>query len=148
MRGHLYQGKRLDNGEWVEGGLVQEESYGGKHKCYIVKSVPNVLLGGLIYDEVDPDTVREFTGLCDKNGKRIFEGDILIAQADDGEAGIILLCGIGECLDLGGEKVFGVYGEPTNGNGNRLIIPLSCKDFHYEVIGNKWDNPELLEGNV
>ena len=135
MREIRFRGKAADNGEWVEGDLVQSQT-----DCHIWS------IGGVFFTRVDPETVSEYTGLRDKNGKRIFEGDILIAEADDGETGIIMLCGIGECLDMGNEKVFGVYSEPTSGNGNRLIIPLSCEDFYYEVIGNKWDNPELLEG--
>ena len=125
MREILFRGKSEDNGEWVYGYYACIK----KHH-YILTGKLN-LIGAVNFEHylVIPETVGQYTGLKDKNGKKIFEGDIL--RDDDNEEN-----GVVEFIDGEFYVVFGNV--ETHG-----IYDIACCCY---VIGNIYDNPELLEG--
>lgn len=125
MREILFRGKRLDNGEWVEGAFCPKNSE-GDIPCIIVY---NGTLAGWWF-EVDPATVGQFTGLEDKNGKRIFEGDVV---RYGNRTGYVIF----------GNGCFCVQDSMTQ---NHPAIDIVMFQWDVTVIGNSHDNPELLEG--
>ena len=124
MREILFRGKRPDNGEWVCGFLVK--MFGAYH--IIDEGDENTSY------EVIPETVGQYTGLNDKHGKRIFEGDIAkVLQGKDKDIAYV-----------GFENgAFILY--PETGNiYERTLWSYWYNDWDVEVIGNITDNPELL----
>lgn len=142
MREILFRGKRTDNGEWVEGFLIKDfELYGRKdeHSYIVNHKHPSGCFGNDIYFEVIPETVGQYTGLTDKNGKKIFEGDIVDVEYD--------IQYVGVASDRIGLFVVvfadGCFMKQKQGGGLfHFISSDKCK-----VIGNIYDNPELLKGD-
>ena len=155
MREILFRGKRTDNGEWVYGDLIQNVD------CLKIREQEKSIRKIAKSYEIDPKTVGQFTGLLDKNGKKIFEGDIIryaelyeyncyIESLDNSEAY--------DNVDFGDictvdEVVYGIkIGYPAfdlnrhNFEVNGLSELNESGGYFYEVIGNIYDNPELLEG--
>lgn len=126
MREILFKAKRTDNGEWVEGNYITDEL--DKEKAYI-----GYIFGIEDFDivEVNPETLCQYTGLKDKNGNRIWENDIVRIENSMDE-------GIGNAEFYGG--MWYVDGEPNN----NLYDIVEYDDGEVEVIGNIFDNPELL----
>lgn len=130
MREILFRGKRLDNGEWVEGDLIHSlgRTYCGTYAETLA--------------QVDPSSVGQYTRLRDKNGQRIFEGDIVVFD----------------------NSPYNAYCEPITGqiawrNGSLCFKYQQWKSVYYRplcsddffaakctAIGNIHDNPELLGG--
>ena len=132
---YLFKAKRTDNGEWVEGALFNGESHCiigqeikfspyTEHECKIVGH------------EVDRDTICQCTGLKDKNGKLIWENDIVRDEQ-------------GNFYKAFWQNNYYQFSWVCVKTDVFLIGTKwdlwSIKSFEIEVIGNKFDNPELLE---
>ena len=144
MREILFRGKRIDNGEWVEGGYYHEKVGEYFTAVFIVEHLTS---GVWETNRVDPKTVGQFTGLTDKNGKKIFEGDMLKPFDDEIDKMVVEFRHGSFMLCLYGERGYmGEGGWVEDGNyGVFECEPLSSYGDDIEVIGNIHDNPELLE---
>ena len=141
----LFRGKRLDNGEWVYGYLRVFDDGSYHITTKVERNVARHIDGKPFYTlygvehEVYPETVGQYTGLEDKNGVKIFECDILRVTDDADEINERDSdTGIGEVTWLD-KWLLWYVSNVDNGLGD-------LNDVGYlEVIGNKWDNPDLLE---
>ena len=123
MRNIIFRGKRLDNGEWETGSLIISMVCGIKH--YHIQREGTA--GYLYCFAVDPDTVGQYTGLKDRYGDRIWEGD-LVEHGD--EVSAVFFDTENSCFD------FKTSNDP-------FAAQFSCD---YEILGNIHDNPELIGG--
>ena len=132
MREILFRGKRIDNGEWVEGNLFVPD------KVDFRKPPTEILMGTNIVRisyEVDPETVGQYTGLKDKNGKRVFEGDICQHEKT------------GRTISVSWHGTMAGYVWSKRIEDSHLFDFGELFRVHdkYAVIGNIHDNPEMLE---
>ena len=134
MREILFKAKRKDNGKWIEGYYQKRYDLLGNEEHLIFHADSYNVWE---YAEIDPETVCQFTGLCDKNGKKIWENDICdrkekypeVVKMTDGDWTLDYSYAIGR--DYGnGYCNLGFY-----------VNERKC----VEVIGNIFDNPELLQ---
>ena len=162
MREILFRAKKIENGAWVEGDLIQlseDDDYwyilpdgvsGEMYEKQPYHFRENDVMCEVALAYVDKDTVSEYTGLRDKNGKRIFEGDIVAVPCDRRGNEYIGVVEFGE-IPNGDYRYTGFYIKWDNPD---IVGSVRCsllwwrdtKDRYLKVIGNKWDNPELLEG--
>lgn len=140
MREIIFRGKCFNTEEWVEG--------------YLGIEVPDELvIQQFSYDEyfesdcidqhsVKPESVGEYTGLCDKNGKKIFEGDIVQYELHDIRNRAVIKYGAPKEDSF----CYGWYLDDNNGNTAFLLCKDWVKNYNCQVIGNIHDNPKLVEG--
>lgn len=134
----LFKAKRIDNGEWVEGYYQKRFDLDGSEQHLIFWSKSYTVWE---YAEIDPDTLCQYTGLTDKDGKKIWENDIISIHAysydepEDDYFGVVTYCEKDACWSLNNNEK---YGE---------IICECFGSYTTEIInhGNIFDNPELLE---
>ena len=148
MREILFRGKRVDNGEWVEGSLIKVD-WRNKPTTYSIMPTRPTACNYI----VDPETVGQYTGLTDKNGVKIFEGDILrgfeypFCSNINGEFNYFA-----EIVWFDDSSAFGIYTFKNPKSNVRGISEGNTDYLEYfnadkwEVIGNIHDNPELLTG--
>lgn len=139
MREILFRGKRKSDGEWIDGYYVQTNDFLDVRKLNLIfeansVNYPHSEIVGT--HEVDSETIGQYTGLTDKNGVKIFEGDIVWFD--------------GGWEEYGGNTFEVVF---TNGcfylgrNPDTVCFLLKAYIEWAEVIGNIYDNPELLGGD-
>lgn len=142
MREILFRGKRTDTGEWVYGYYEAGYTYENKIPFHrIVALDRKTLTNELAF--VRPETVGQYTGLTDRNGTRIFEGDIVemhggCDEMDMREYNI-------RCMVVYGRTGYGADIGFAGAYKSGMRISLMCEGC-LTVIGNIHDNPELLEG--
>ena len=154
MREILFRGKRVDDGEWFEGYYAKVNNYLTEKEEHIILPLDTTLYPPSIlyshtdishYEVVDPKTVGQFTSLIDKNGNKVFEGDILAYRLEDSENETI--DGVVKYGEFNCSCCDGVYGWYIEGGNIRALDMRKCydDDERLYVIGNIHDNPELLE---
>lgn len=127
MREYLFRGKMIANGKWSEGNLLVT-----KQGCCITPDA--TVLGS--YGAVNPETVGQYTGMVDKHGTKIFEGDIIdFSDRSDSD-------GYGVVQYDANETEFGIEYDNIYESLGKHYYPEDI-----EVIGNIYDNPNLVRGD-
>lgn len=125
MREILFRAKPNNSNEWVYGDLTSHRTVSPKNGKFI--HCKDKITGQWGNFRVKSETIGQYTGLCDKNGKKIFEGDILLVS--------------------GVQKVVVSFEDGLFVVSHYAINLLKERTLESEVIGNIHDNPELLGGD-
>lgn len=158
MREILFKAKRKDNGEWVEGYYLNIAKI--NHFICTGKIKLDGAVKGIIAPEmyaIDPDTLCQYTGFTDKNGKKIWENDILRGHGNDSDLAKVVF-GEFKVIDVetleAVESCVGWHTEVIETDAlskcEPFCLPMPMTEFYirrseFEVFGNIFDNAELLE---
>ena len=137
MREILFRGKSSDNGNWIEGSMIVGRDLESGELIYLISPL------SAYYTEVKKvilETVGQYTGLTDKNGNKIFEGDVCrFREWSKGD-----MCWIGKVHYE--HQQFVISGNPNKECESEFLLVMSrFIPENIEIIGNIHDNPELLE---
>jgi len=135
MREIKFRGKRIDNGKWVVGNYIKKNNPQIEEPTFWYALIQDMAPA---YYEVTPETIGQYTGFKDINGKEIYEGDIIQIPDD---------------YDIYGMNAEEIYEVIFSHGGFRMKHKYNKNSKGYylddnnsdEIIGNKFDNPELLE---
>lgn len=154
MREILFKAKRKDNSEWVEGYYQKRFDLDGSEQHFIFWSKSYTVWE---YVEIDSDTLCQYTGLTDKNSKRIWENDILRGHKNDDDL-VRVVFGEFSVIDVDTletvDRVAGWHTEVIETDAlskcEPFCFPMPLTDFYikrseFEVFGNIFDNADLLE---
>lgn len=148
MREVLFKAKRVKNGEWIEGSLIDLDIDSGYY--YIVppyKGASTLPIGFLITDGMElviPETLCQFTGLTDKNGQKIWENDIIKYHFGEIYAPIKYGC-YQNCFDSQKAEHVGFYVDWSDDKCLRKDLGYWIDMVDTMPVGNIFDNPELLQ---
>jgi uncharacterized phage protein (TIGR01671 family) len=150
MREILFRGKQADNSEWIVGSLLQDDD----GKTYIVGyehrgGIDGMIDAELILWEVVPETVGQYTELPDKNSRKIFEGDIVKCTDTNVDCVFtaVVLFGNPNGEYNWGFQLMRISGSTAN-TDILLWVEMEEAGAFIEVIGNIYDNPELIGGET
>lgn len=135
MRTIKFRGKTELTGEWVYGFFSMGSSVRFEHPKQDERIVPRYLIDDGLLHDVIPETVGQYTGLTDKDGKEIYEGDIV--QSESGEFVYQVVFN---------ETRFASFGLKRKQDMFLHYFGEAIEADNCEVIGNVFDNPELLKG--
>ena len=149
----LFRGKRLQGESWVEGyfyksDINKRERESGKATLIFTPDCDTFIYIPEAHNSVMviAETIGQYTGLTDKNGTKIFEGDIIVAKHPGEKNAVPCLVGYGVYKDedsFDDCRYLGFYLKAL-GKCCSILTPLSDR-IKYEVVGNVYDNPELME---
>ncbi len=160
MREIKFRGKRKDNGQWIDGNLIHTISHCDngmpemyfkqwEKETYYIQPIMTIGDERAEFIEVIPETIEQYTNLKDKNGKEIYEGDIIEFSYDIFTGNFDTRIGNGIIEFIGGAfyiKPFEIENKKINDIENEeWFLLYSVNEDTLEVIGNIHDNPELLE---